>query len=261
MSNFLALYGNALDVQLNSDDRTVLFTTARRKHEINEAEREFIKRTDCYVKQSTLTLSTATVTGSSGVYEHNLSTALSDFLWVSKQEPELRHTDSNSVVTFYQDDEFRRRDIPYLSRYKSGWRTASPGTPSDWYLREDAGGLMFGLTPAPYFASSSETWECIFPYVAWPSSMATDTAVPFGGSTGKQHLLPWHAALVHFAAGRLELLRGNVQASERQLTMFAGYVAEFRMARRPKGGSQVTFDRLYRREKSGRAGRDPRVDW
>src|SRR3990167_2628775 len=261
MATFSDLYGAALDVQLNDADRTQLFTTARRKHEINEGEREFIKQTDCLVKQSSVALSTATVTGSSGVHEVNLSSALPDLMWPAPQDLELRQTDSNSLITYYGRDEFQRRDIPHLNRYKAGWRTSSPSVPNDWYLRSDDGTLYLGLTPPPKFDSSSMTWEVLFPYVAWPSSMTSDTAVPFGGSSGEQHLRPWQQALVHYAASRLELLRGDVEASQRQAGMFAGYVADYKIHQRPNGGSQVQFDRLYRRERAGRGRRDPYVDW
>ena len=258
MAKFLELYGNALDVQLNSADRAQLFSVARRKHEINEAEREFIRQTECLTKQSTLALSTAVVAGSSGVTEVDLSTNVTDMLWLSAQPLELRHTDSNSVITYYSRDELRRRDIPYLDRYKAGWRTASASVPEDYYLREDGGARYLGLTPPPSFGSTAETWEAVIGYVAWPTSMTNDSAVAF---SSQAHLRPWHQALVHFAAARLEKLRGDDEASDRQAGMFAGYVADYLRRQRPKGGSQVTYDRLYRRERTGVPRRDPKVDW
>jgi len=260
MAQFSELYGNALDVQLNSADRTQLFTTARRKHEINEGEREFIKQTECLMKQSTLALSTAVVSGSSGVTEIDLSSQITDFLWLSKQPVEVRYSDSNGVITYYSRDDLPRRDIPYLDRYQSGWRTASPSVPTAYYLRNDGGSLLLGLTPPPAFSTttSSETWSAVVNYVAWPSSMTSDTNVPF---TAQAHLRPWHQAPVHFAAFRLEKLRGDEEASQRQAGMFAGCIADYLRRQRPKGGSQVTYDRMYRRERVGTARRDPKVDW
>ena len=260
MGVFSELYGNALDVQLNSADRTQLFTTARRKHEINEAEREFVRQTECLTNQSTIALSTAVVAGSSGVHEVNLSSTLSAFLWLSEQPVEVRYSDSNSLITWYSRDELPRRDIPYLDRYDAGWRTASPSAPGKYYLRQDGGSVYLGLTPPPLFstATSSESWDVIVNYVAWPSSMTNDSAVAF---SSQAHLRPWHQALVHFAAARLEKLRGDDEASDRQAGMFAGYVADYLRRQRPKGGSQVTFDRQYRRERTGVPRRDPKVDW
>jgi len=258
MATFVELYGNALDVQLNSADRTHLFTTARRKHEINEAEREFVKQTECLTVQSTIALSTAVVAGSSGVHEVDLSTNLTDFLWLANQPVEVRYSDSNGLVTWYSREDLPRRDIQYLDRYQSGWRQASPSAPQTYYLRHDGTQLLLGLTPPPLFstATTSETWDVVVNYVGWPTSMTNDSAVAF---SSQAHLRPWHQALVHFAASRLERLRGDDEASDRQAGMFAGYVMDYLRRQRPKGGSQVTFDRQYRKDSGTR--RDPRVDW
>jgi len=260
MAQFSELYGNALDVQLNSADRSQLFTTARRQHEINEGEREFVKQTECLTKQSTLALSTAVVSNSSGATELDLSSQITDLLWLAPHPVEVRYSDSNGSITYYSRDELPRRDVPYLDRYTPGWRTASASTPQSYYLREDGPSLLLGLTPPPSFstATSSETWSAVVNYVAWPSSMTSDSHVPL---SSQAHLRPWHQALVHFAASRLELLRGDVEASERQAGMFAGYVADYLRRQRPKGGSQVTYDRSYRRERYGTPFRDPKVDW
>jgi hypothetical protein len=44
---FLQLYGDYLDIELGSADRTALFTTARRKDAVNRAQLEFAKQTEC----------------------------------------------------------------------------------------------------------------------------------------------------------------------------------------------------------------------
>lgn len=260
MAQFSELYGNALDVQLNSADRSQLFTTARRKHEINEGEREFIRQTECVVKQSTLAWSSGLiVSGSSGASEMNLSTALTDFLWLAPHPVEVRRTDTNSVVTYYSGDSLPRRDIPYLDRYVPDWRTASPSAPECYYLRETGGSVHLGLTPPPEYSTAlTYTWEAVVNYVAWPSSMTSDSHVPF---SSKAHLRPWHQALVHFAASRLEKLRGDEEASQRQAGMFAGYVVDYLRRQRPQSGSQITPGRQYRRERLGTVRRDPKVDW
>lgn len=260
MATFAELYGNALDVQLNSGDRTQLFTNARRQHEINEAEREFVRQTECLTAQSTISLSSGmVVTGSSGASEIDLSSQITDFLWLAPQPVEVRRTDSNGLITYWSREDLPRRDIPYLDRYQPEWRSASPSAPTAYYLREDGAKLYLGLTPPPEFSTAvTYTWDAIVNYVAWPSSMTSDTNVPFGG---KAHLRPWHQALVHFAASRLEKLRGDEQASERQSGIFAGYIADYLRRQRKQGGSQVTYDRRYRLERLGTERRDPRVDW
>lgn len=264
MGTFLELYGNAIDVELNSADRTVLFTTARRKHEVNEGQREFVRLTECLSRTSTIALSSVVSSVSSGVTVVNLSTSIStgDYLWLGIEGIEIRNTDSNSVVTYTAGDDLLRRDIPWLNRYDAGWRTGSAGTPEYWYLHEESGVQYLGLVPRVNVASSSDTWELLATYLAYPSSMTSDTQVPFAvGASYNLHLRPWHQGLVHYAAGKLERLRGNTEASDRQMALFTAYVQDYRNRQQPKGGQTVMLARNYRGERPPQQRYDPKVDW
>ena len=53
---FVELYADALDRELASADRNALFTVVRRKYAVNEAQREFTRLTDCYLKEVTIPL-------------------------------------------------------------------------------------------------------------------------------------------------------------------------------------------------------------
>ena len=54
MAQFSALYDDALHTELGTNDTSVLFTTARRKHQINEGLRQFAALTECVVRQTTI---------------------------------------------------------------------------------------------------------------------------------------------------------------------------------------------------------------
>src|SRR5688500_11460275 len=94
MATFSALYDDALHTELGTNDTAVLVTSARRKHAINEALRQFADLTECLVRQST-------ITASSGVQEYNLhsTTVLpgGDFLRVATQPPVFQISDSNGL--------------------------------------------------------------------------------------------------------------------------------------------------------------------
>ena len=110
MATFGALYQDALDVELGSNDSAVLFTTARRKHAINEGYRQFADLTECLTRQSTVTVST-------GAQEYNLlsTTVLSggDFVRVASQGPVYQTFDSNgSLSQSLAGDAFPQRAIP-----------------------------------------------------------------------------------------------------------------------------------------------------
>lgn len=255
MATFVELAGDLLDRELGSKDCTVLFTTARRRSAVNEGLREFAKQTECWTRQSTITLSTTTVSGSSGVFETNLNSTITagDYLWPSKQGLEVRKTSSGSTatVTHYAGAEFTETTVDRLNFDEPGWRTASPGTPLKFYFRSDAEGLYLGIWPAPDIGSS-ETWVAIVPYVAQPSSMTVSTQVPFSrtSTTAAQATLrPYHQGLVHYAAAQLEKLRKDKAASDRQMGIFAAYVGQYHTAKKMKRGRHVVFQRNYRRER------------
>lgn len=244
MASFADLYTDAIDTELGSNDSAVLFTTARRKHAVNEGLRQFADLTECLVRQSTVT-----VTSSGQEYNLNATTVIAagDFVRVAAQAPVYQTFDSNGSLqmSLAGDEDFPQRDVQWLDAADNGWRSTSLGTPSAWYLRRDGGALYFGLD-CPADVSSNETAQLIIPYVPKPSSMTSDTDVPFtlGGLT-RNDLEPYHQGLVHYAAHKLEKLRKDMEASDRQLQAFLGYVQRYIQATRPKGPRAVRTAKSY----------------
>ncbi len=68
MTQFSSLYLARLDEELGSDDHSVLLTLARRRAAINRGIAEFAELTECFTKQSTIT-----ITGGFGEYDLNAS--------------------------------------------------------------------------------------------------------------------------------------------------------------------------------------------
>lgn len=257
MATFQTLYDDALHTELGTSDTAVLFTTARRKHAINEGLRQFADLTECLVRQST-------ITASSGVQEYNLNATTvipaGDFLRVASQQPVFQISDSNGLQQTLSGPDFPQVSVPYLDNAQSGWRSTNLAYPTGWYLRSSGAAQIFGLTSPLYLSTSStETAQIVLPYVASPSSMTSDTDVPYTvAGLRKNDLLPYHQALVHYAAHDLEKLRKDPEASDRQLQKFLGYVQRYFSATRPKGNrvvrSAVPYFRNARRGGSDRGG-------
>lgn len=247
MAVFSELYGTLLDYELGSNDSAVLFLSAKRKSAINEGLRQFADLTECWVRSSTITCS-------NGVGEYNLYSTVNvpggDFVRVYGRGPDYVFTDTSSQVSHTAGDDLLRRDIPWLDAHDPGWQSTVVGTPETWYLRDESTALYLGLVPPPDI-STSESAKVVWPYVARPSSLTSDTNVPFGGRTD---LEPYHQAAVHYAASKLEKLRKDRVASESQMAAFMGYVQRFLMQRRPRGGQVVRFARGYFHEATRRGG-------
>lgn len=246
MASFVDLYADAIDTELGSNDSAVLFTTARRKHAINEGYRQFADLTECLVKQSSVTVS-------SGAQEFNLlsTTVLSggDFVRMAAQAPVYQTFDSNGslIMSLAGDEDFPQREVQWLDAADNGWRSTSYGSPTGWYLRRSGGQMFFGLDrPSDVSTTSSQTAQLLIPYVPKPSSMTSDTDVPFTiSSQTRTDLEPYHQGLVHYAAHKLEKLRKDVEASDRQLQAFLGYVQRYIQATRPKGPRAVRTAKSY----------------
>lgn len=248
MATFSALYDDALHTELGTNDTSVLFTGARRKHAINEGYRQFADITECFTAQSTISVST-------GVQEIELST-LSNFARVAGQGPVFIISDSNGQQQVLAGNDFPQRDVPYLDGAQTGWRSTVTGYPSGWYLRDDGAHKYFGLDRRFDVSSGSTmTGKLILPWVQIPSSMTSDTDVPFKvGSLTRQDLLPYHTAIVHYAAHDLEKLRKDTDASDRQLQKFQGYISRFFGQMRPKGSRSVRTAVSYFRNARNRGG-------
>ena len=261
MANFETLYSDALDVELGSNDSAVLFTTARRKHAINEGYRQFVDLTECLTRQSTVTVSSAT-------QEYNLlsTTVLpgGDFDRMAGQGPVYQTFDSNgSLSQTIAGDDFPQRSVTWLDAADNGWRSTEAGTPTAWYLLPNGGQLLFGLSCPPDI-SSNETAQLIIPYVPVVSSMISTGDQPFTvGSTYRADLRNYQQALVHYAAHDLEKLRKDQQASDMQLQKFLGYVQRYLGMTGPKGGQSLRAQKSYFRDARyghGDLG-NPRAPW
>jgi hypothetical protein len=242
------LYGTLLDRELGSSDRTQLFTTARRKAAINEAQLEFVRVTEALTSQGTIALVDDTA-------EYDLETNFSAFLWVAADGVQVKKvlTATGAVIAWLAGDDLPMIRPVGLDRDDMGsWRSASAGTPMQAYVREDGGATYLGFTPTPNIPST-ETWTAYVTYVAKPSDMSADADEPFTVSSNvKKTLAPWHQALVHFAASQLERLRRNPVSVQEQRQLFASYVADYLQRRRSqtRGPKVIRLAHDYRKAAS-----------
>ena len=102
MPQFSELYSTLLDRELGSLD-TNLFTTARRKAAVNEAQQEFVRLTNCLVRQAELSLA-------DGDDEIDLEAVIAadDFLELSKEGVALKQV-SGSTTRYLTGDDLPRR--------------------------------------------------------------------------------------------------------------------------------------------------------
>jgi hypothetical protein len=260
MSTFVQLYGILLDREVGSTD-TQLFTTQRRKDAVNEAQREFVRLTECLTRDVTDTPLPDTT---SGPLERDLDSvgviSAADFLMLAPQGIALKKV-SGSVTTYITGDDLPRRDVVWLDRYNAGWRTATPGTPTAYYIREDGGQVFLGFTPA-IDVTGSDVWSAIIPYICLPTDMSADADEPFTvNSNAKRTLRQWHQGLVHFAAARMEELRKNYQGVDRQLKLFNSYIQDYLQHQRRPGGTHVVMARDYLGDARSRKVPGTSSDW
>lgn len=237
MSAFSDLYGTDLDRELGSGDRTQLFLTAKRKAAVNQGQAEFVRLTECLVTEETEALVDET-------QEYNLLSIIASdkFMKFATRQPYIKKVvTATSATTYIMGKSFKYKPIEDLDRDEDGWRNASSGTPTNWYLRDDGAAVYMGLHPKPNIPAT-ETWTLIIPYVPYPTDLSADADVPFNS---RQNLRVYHQALVHFAAAQLEKLRRNYQVSSSQLEAFLAYVHEFIAAREPNGEEAVSFSHNY----------------
>ncbi len=258
MPTFGHLSSAALFYELGTDDSTRLFTDERRKLATNEGVAQFADLTECFLRQST-------IVSSHGVREYSLQSTVNipgaDYVRPSKQRPEYALVSSGGLVSYVSGEQFERREVDWLNQYEPGWRESTGGTPRYWYERLDGGVRYFGLHPPPQIGSS-QTASVLFPYVATPPTLTSDTDVPFsiastasGASTGiRTDLDIYHQAIVHYAAHKLEKLRVQTEASQTQMQIFLGWVERFINDRRPKGGQTIRTGRNYFAEQRRRRG-------
>lgn len=260
MTAFSSLYGTRLDRELGSDDRTILFTTARRKAAINEAAAEFADVTECLTRQSTIG-----VVGGVAEYDLNASTTFpnADFLRFSPEQVQFRYTDAAGTVTVLAGDDLPRRDVDWLNRYQPGWQVSTVASsvmqwPQIYYERIDGGHRYLGLWPTPSTGSSASA-DLVVPYVAQPPVLTSDTSEPYTvGGTVRSDLKPYHQALVHKAAALLERFRRDAEMEQKQDGLFVTYLTRYLASKRVKNGSLVTSAVNYFRPRRTVISEDPR---
>jgi hypothetical protein len=246
VATFQLLTGAWLDQELHSADSTVLFTTARREQAVNDGAQEFADLTECLLRVSTVACSC-----NAAEYDLLSSATLgsTDFVRLAARGPEFHLVSSNSFLTQLAGDDFPRRDVEWLNKYEPGWRASTtPSMPTAYYVDERDGKYLVGLNVPPDIGSS-ETGKLIVPYVARPFVMTSSTDVPFTvGTQVRTDLIAFHKGIVHYAAGQLEKLRGDEQASDRQMAMFQQYVQRYTEKFRKKGANFVTLAKNYLRD-------------
>ncbi len=253
MSLFSSLWQEDLTRELRTNDSTDLFTDARRQAAILAGEREFADLTECLIRETSIACS-------NGVREYDLLVLGStSFSRMAPQGPEYRLVSSVSTAAGSTQrtagDGFRQTDFPRLNREQPGWRDSTGADlPTGWYLRAEGGRLYFGFTEPPEIGTS-ETGTLTVPYVAHPSQSTNSTSEPFTVSSQvRVDLRVYHPALVHWAAHELEKYRGDLEASNLQLSRFQGYVTRYLEQRRQRSWQRVSLGLNY----FARARRSPR---
>lgn len=248
---FLELYSTFLDIELASSDTVQLFTTVRRKAAVNAAQGVFVRMTGC-----TKVYGSVALTDSTGEYDLEVVlfpsiTMVPDYVRMAGPPSVKITTTATGAVRWIQgDQDFPRRDPEELDREEPGWRNVSDGTPISWYLRDDGGSTYIGLHPEPKIPST-ETWVLVVPYVALAPDMTTPIELPFTINAGPiKRLIPYHQALVHYAAALLEPLRKNYSGAQHQMALYTSIVAQYFQQLREDGPDQITFKRDYRGEAS-----------
>jgi hypothetical protein len=242
---FLELYGAKLDRELGSADTTLLFTTARRKAAINDAQQEWVRLTESFTREASVALVDGTAE-----YDLEAVVTAADYQWLCEQGLEVNIVDASGNTRTLAGDELPRRTIAWLNRYDPSWRSAAAATPLAHYIREDGGTVTVGLYPAPSIGAGA-TWTLRVPYVARPADLTLDADVPFSvAGNAKAALYAWHQALVHYAAGLLERLRKDRVASDAQMQLFGAFVTDYLQRHRARAPQHITFQRSYREKGS-----------
>ena len=242
--DFETLYGEQLTAELGTSDTTQRFTLPRRKAALNEAQTEFIKKTECCIKWVEIAVV-------DGTEEYDLEATVTNFIRVAKGGPSLRMVDASANARYLEGpDEFPETNPPLLNRHTPGWRANPDSTPVAWYLRRHLGLLYFGLTPGPDIPSG-ETWTLLIPCVVKAADMVDDDDEPFtvSGGTAPTSLSIWHKALVHHAAFLLEKLRKDPTRMKLQAELFAAQIAEYLGEDRRKSGKTVQMAKDYRQHR------------
>jgi hypothetical protein len=248
---FSSLYGDELDREIGSADRTKLFTAARRKAAINAAQLEWVKRTECFTRIASVTLVDDT-------QEVDLEASVSDYGWLAKAGISVQIVNGTNT-RYIEGDGLEVTTIERLNQEEPGWRAVSAGTPQKVYIRRVGGTLLLGLHPKPSF-TDGDTWTALVTYVAVPADMTLDADEPFTVSGNALiSLRPWHRALAYFAAYDLEKYRKDTARASAALQLWEVELQKFSAAEKPKGGQRVRLIKNYRRVMTATRMVDPRT--
>ena len=236
---FSGLYGTELTRELGSADTTTLFTTARRKAAINAAQLEWVKRTECLTRQTSVALVDEQ-------QEYDLDAITNaDFGWIATQGVSVKVVTASSTY-YVEGDDLPMTTVDALTAALPGWRAISAGTPHTAYLRSDGGTFNLGLHPAPSIGAG-ETWTALVPYVCVPADMSADADEPFTiASNAQQRLRFWHRALVHYAAADLEKFRKDLTRQSLQMQLFEAEIAKYTATQQPPNGAPMRMAVIYR---------------
>lgn len=237
---FLQMYGEELSLQLSSTQASSgLFTTVRRKAQVNAGAKEFVRLTECVKKNGEIPLVDDTAA-------YDLEATLTDLWWLSELEGISIAIDNGTTVRYLNEGrDLTRVDKRRLAREHTNWRSADPGTPTHVYLDRMGGALHLGFYPPPEIPVT-ETWTVTVPYVPSVPEMSADADVPFTFSSNPlTSLEPWHLAPVHYAAYKLEWARKEYALAKDQLGFFAGLVKDFHDKQRIPGGDVVSYVHDY----------------
>jgi hypothetical protein len=124
------------------------------------------------------------------------------------------------------------------------------------YWRNEGGSRYVGLHPTPD-VPGAETWTLLLPYVAQPPDMSADSDEPFGGSTPRITLRPYHQAVLFYEVAQLELLRKDIHKHEYWMKRVAGEIARYTGTQAPKSGQAIRLAVNYRSRLRGGRPLDP----
>lgn len=251
MTQFSTLTGRLLDIELGTDDSTVLFTTVRRNAAVNDGIREFADLTECWRKQAIVSINSTQF-----VYNLNSSQTIphGDFVRLAAERPveyTIRSSAGSSDVTVLSGPDLMQRSLQWYQRYRPSFSTdeqsSSPRSPDSYYLLRDAYTQYLGFSPFPSSGTgTSQVLAAVVNYVALPQRLSSATDEPFQeAGVVAVNMRPYHQATVHYAAAQLEKLRKNTEASQSQMAAFLAYVQRYLADARPKGGMMLSYAKDY----------------
>ncbi|MEQ1726739.1 MAG: hypothetical protein ABL982_00045 [Vicinamibacterales bacterium] len=256
MATFLELYGDKLDRELGTEDRAVRFTLARRKAYVNEGVKRFNEDTGCFVRRGNIAL----VDGQADYDLESTSViADGDYIRVSKTSATLKRVGATST-DYLEGPELPYKSEEELNQTRPNWRAESAGVPQAWTLRSDGGAHYAQLVPPPD-VPAGETWTLLWPYVATAPTLVDDADVPYTLSGNvRTTLVPYHDAILEYAAAQAEKLRKDYDASARHIKNYGAFLVRYAGQMTPPRGLQLRLMRDYRRGSRGQRPPDPYRD-